>query len=65
MKYTAIFINETTGKYSTQFFVTYHDKNEAWRQISSHTPSGHSLVLIMPGEHLVYSANDISATNAA
>ena len=65
MKYTAIFINDGTGGCFTKFFVTYHDKNEAWRDVLSQTPSGHTLLVIMPGEQLVHSASDISITNVA
>jgi|18_taG_2_1085343.scaffolds.fasta_scaffold81709_1 hypothetical protein len=64
MRFTAIFM-DIAGNYLTKFFVTCHDKNQAWKEILSQTPEGHSLVLIIPGEQLVYSQDDISLTNVA
>ena len=59
MKYTAVFTNWGGRVYSTKFFVTHHDKNQAWKEILSQTPEGHTLILIMPGEQLVYCQDDI------
>ena len=64
MKYTAVFM-DVTGKYLTKFFVTSHDKNQAWADILSKTSPTHTLLLIMPGEQLVYSQVDISFTQVA
>jgi hypothetical protein len=65
MKYTAVFINQTTKEYTTQFFVTSHDKNEAWNHILSETPSTFTLILLIPGEQRVYSQDDISFSSVA
>jgi len=65
MKYTAVFINQTTREYMTQFFVTHHDKNEAWKHILSQTPAPFTLVLLIPGEQRVYSQDDISFSSVA
>ena len=59
MKYTAVFMSRNTAGYSTKSFVTHHDKNQAWKEILSQTPEGHTLILIMPGEQLVYCQDDI------
>ena len=59
MKYTAVFMNYVSRCYSTKYFVTQHDKSQAWKEILSQTPEGHTLILIMPGEQLVYSQDDI------
>jgi len=64
MKYTAVFM-DVTGKYLTRFFVTSHDKSQAWGDILSKTSPTHRLLLIIPGEQLVYSDADISFTSIA
>ena len=64
MKYTAVFM-DIAGNYLTKSFVTSHDKNKAWEDILSKMPPNHRLLLIMPGEQLVYSQVDISFTQVA
>ena len=66
MKYTAVFM-DATGNYLTKFFVASHDKDKAWEEILSKTSlePTHRLLLIMPGEQLVYSQADISFTQVA
>ena len=65
MKYTAVFMEHSTGAFSTEFFVTHHDKNEAWKYIVSQTPDHLTLALIMPGEQHVYSQGDICFGSSA
>ena len=60
MKFTAIFM-DIAGNYLTKYFITSHDKNEAWKEILSQVPETHRLVVIMPGQQLVYSQADIVA----
>ena len=64
MKYTAVFM-DITGNYLTRFFVASHDKRQAWEEISPQTSPNHRLLLIIPGEQLVYSQADFSLTNVA
>tara|TARA_R110002020_G_scaffold256852_1_gene470515 strand:- start:1301 stop:1501 length:201 start_codon:yes stop_codon:yes gene_type:complete len=59
MKFTAIFKDNWKGSYLTKYFVTHHDKNQAWESIFSQTPENHTLIVIIPGEQLVYSHADI------
>ncbi len=66
MKYTAIFIDTLAdGGYSTKFFVSSHDKNAAWKDINTLTPTGMRLLFIIPGEQHVYGQADISLTSVA
>ena len=66
MKYTAVFIDGiAAGGYSTRSFITSHDKNIAWGEIESQTPTGLRLLFIIPGEQLVYSQADIRFGNSA
>ena len=58
MKFTAIFM-DIAGDYLTKYFVTHHDKNKAWADILSQTPETQRLVLIIPGQQLVYSQTDV------
>jgi hypothetical protein len=64
MKFTAIFM-DITGNYLTKYFATHHDKNEAWKEILSQTPEGQRLLLISPGEQLVFSQADICFGSSA
>ena len=64
MKFTAVFM-DIAGNYLTKFFVTFHDESKAWEDILSKTSPTHRLLLIMPGEQLVYSQADISFTSIA
>ena len=65
MRYTAVFLNWTVGGYTTKHFITHHDKNEAWKDISTQAPDGTRLLLIIPGEQTVYSEADISFATVA
>jgi hypothetical protein len=65
MKYTAVFTNRETKAYHTQYFVSSHDKNQAWQDILSQSCEGHDLILIVPGQQLVYSHIDIDFGNSA
>ena len=58
MKFTAILM-DIAGNYLTKYFVTHHDKNEAWKDILSQIPDTQRLILIVPGEQLVYSYADV------
>ena len=64
MKFTAIFM-DLAGNYLTKHFITHHDKNQAWEDILSQTPDGHTLILIVPGQQLVYSQADMRFGNSA
>ena len=60
MKYTAIYIDGmATAGYSTRFFIVSHDRNRAWKEIESQTPTGMRLLFVIPGEQHVYSQADI------
>ena len=63
MKFTAIFL-DLAGNYLIKYFVTCHDKNEAWKDILSQTPDNQRLLLIAPGQQLVYSQADICFGNS-
>jgi hypothetical protein len=63
MKFTAIFL-DLAGNYLIKYFVTCHDKTEAWKDILSQTPDHQRLLLISPGEQLVYSQADICFGNS-
>ena len=58
MKFTAI-LTDIAGNYLTRYFIASHDKNQAWEEILSQTKETERLLLIMPGEQLVYSQADV------
>jgi len=57
MKFTAVFM-DIAGNYLTKYFITSHDTNQAWEEILSQTAEPERLLLIIPGEHTVYSQAD-------
>ena len=66
MKYTAIFLDAASKSgYSTAFFVTHHDREEAWRNIASRLELGQRLMFLIPGEQHVFSRVDVSMTQVA
>lgn len=66
MKYTAIFLDAASRSgYSTSFFVTHHDREEAWRDIESQLLASQRLMFLVPGEQHVFSRADISMTQVA
>ena len=67
MTYTVIFEEEETGNRDTfTFMSSRHDKNHAWVEFEKeYAKEGQAPVMIMPGNHLVYFASDISFTNVA
>lgn len=66
MKYTAVFINGVapTG-YTTKFFISSHDKQTAWEDIGTQTPTGWRLLFVIPGEQEIYTGSHISLTQVA
>jgi hypothetical protein len=62
MKYTAVFIDFAKRGYTTEYFVTHHDKDRAWIDIMNQTDSTKKLMFLIPGEQTVYSEHDISLT---
>ena len=67
MTYTVIYEERGSGAMGTFTFVSRcHDKNYAWAEfIKEYAEDGQAPVMIMPGNHLVYFASDISFTNVA
>jgi hypothetical protein len=59
MKFTAIFM-DIAGNYLTRHFIASHDKNQAWEDILSQANETERLLLIVPGEQLVYSQADFA-----
>ena len=59
MKFTAIFM-DIAGNYLTRYFIASHDKYQAWEDILSQTNETERLLLIVPGEQLVYSQADFA-----
>jgi|TARA_R110000868_G_scaffold59626_3_gene183002 hypothetical protein len=67
MTYTVIYEEKDTGNMNTLTFVSQqHCKNHAWIQFEEeYAKDGQIPVMIMPGNHIVYFASDISFTNVA
>jgi hypothetical protein len=67
MTYTVIYEEEDTGNMNTFTFVSRrHDKNYAWNEFKEvYAKPGQTPLMIMPGNHIVYFASDISFTNVA
>ena len=59
MKFTAI-LTDIAGNYLTRYFIASHDKYQAWEDILSQTNETERLLLIVPGEQLVYSQADVA-----
>ena len=62
MKYTAVFIDFVNKGYTTEYFVTHHDKDRAWIDIMNQAGADKKLMFLIPGEQTVYSEHDISLT---
>ncbi len=66
MTYTVIYRNENDTMGTFTFVSRRHDKNYAWVEFEKeYAEAGQVPVMIMPGNHLVYFASDISFTNVA
>jgi len=67
MTYTVIYEEKATGNMGSLTFVsTRHDKNYAWVEFKeTYATEGQVPLMIMPGNHIVYFASDISFTNVA
>ena len=66
MIFTIIYEEETGNLGVFTFVSTRHDKNYAWNEFKEdYAKAGQSPIAIMPGNHLVYFASDISFTNVA
>ena len=67
MIYTVIYEEQATGDMASFTFVSgRHDKDYAWVEFEKkYAQEGQKPVMIMPGNHLVYIATDISFTNVA
>ena len=63
MKYTAVFVDFIKKGYTTEYFVTHHDKQAAWEDITQRAGSDRKLMFLIPGEQTVYSEADISLTS--
>jgi len=64
--YTVIYRNENDTMGTFTFVSRRHDKNYAWVEFEKeYAEAGQVPVMIMPGNHLVYFASDISFTNVA
>ena len=67
MTYTVIYEEKDTGNMGTLTFVSHrHDKNYAWTEFEKeYAKEGQVPVMIMPGNHIVYFASDISFKDIA
>ena len=67
MTYTVIYEEKDTGNMGTFTFVSRrHSKSYAWAEFEKeYAQEGQTPIMIMPGNHLVYFASDISFTNVA
>mgnify|MGYP003131244273 CR=1 FL=1 len=66
MIYTIIYKDEVDMMGTLTFVSHRHDKNSAWVEfIEKYAKDGQSPVAIMPGNHLIYFAQDISFTQVA
>jgi hypothetical protein len=67
MVYTVIYEEKDTGNMGTLTFAPRrHDKSWAWAEFEkNYAEPGQVPVMIMPGNHVVYFASDISFTNVA
>ncbi len=66
MTYTVIYRNENDTMGTFTFVSKRHDKSYAWVEFEKeYAEAGQVPVMIMPGNHLVYFASDISLTNVA
>ena len=66
MTYTVIYEDQNGNLGAFTFVSTRHDKNYAWVEFGKrYAKEGQEAIGIMPGNHLVYFASDISFTNVA
>ena len=66
MTYTVIYEEEKGNMGTFTFVSNRHDKNYAWVEFQEkYAAEGQTPVMVMPGNHLVYFASDISFTKVA
>lgn len=59
MVYTGIYINKE-GKYQTSVCISsLNDRAAAWREIAATLTKDDTLVMLSPGDQLIYTADDI------
>lgn len=60
MIYTGIYIDKE-GKYHTSVCISsLNNRNTAWQEIEATLAEGDTLVMLAPGDQLIYTAEDIS-----